>query len=105
MSESVFKDSLAKGGALSQALYNLEFAMRYEVYQNVAMEDLVESDRHTDLFKTQAWTIGVNYYIQKNNAKIQANYIFVDDPSSSSELRGLREVRNDIFVVNFQIGF
>ena len=105
MSDSRFADKLKEGGKLSQALLNLEFLFRYETYQNVAMEDLVRSDRETDQFKTQVWTFGVNYFMMKHNSKIQANYMWVNDPSSGNEARGLREVRNDVFVVNFQFGF
>lgn len=103
MSESIWSDSLAKGGALSNALRNLEFAFRYEQYQNIAVEDPAYPERHTDLFKTKVYTAGVNYYLSGHEAKIQANYMWVDDPQSS--IRGLREVRNDTFVVNFQVMF
>lgn len=105
LSDSIFAEKLKNGGWCARRLHDMEFAVRYETYQNVAMEDLVQSDRHTDLFKTQAYTVGVNYYMRKHDAKIQANYVFVDDPSSGNSLRGLREVRNDVFVVNFQVGF
>jgi len=81
---------------------NLEFAFRYEVYENVSTEDLVIPDSHTDQFKTQAYTFGLNYFIKGHDAKIQANYIIVDDPSSPK--RGIAEVDNNVFVLNFQVG-
>jgi hypothetical protein len=105
LSESRFAEGLKKGGALSRALHDMEFAFRYETYENVEAEDLVQSDRHTDQFKTQVYTAGVNYNLKKYDARIQANYLFVDDPSSGNPIRGFREVRNDVFVVNFQVGF
>jgi hypothetical protein len=109
IADGIFADKLATGGWASRALNNMEFAFRYETYENVAMEDLVESDRHTDQFKTQAVTLGLTYFMKtgsrRHDAKIQANYVFVDDPSSNNELRGLREVHNDVFVVNFQVSF
>jgi len=105
MPESIFAAGLKDGNWAEKALYNMEFAFRYEVYENVAMEDLVQPDRHTDQFKTQAWTMGLNYYLQGRGTKIQANYIIVDDPASANPLRGLREVQNNIFVVNFQLSF
>ena len=108
MSDTIFSEGLSKGGSLGRFLNDLEFAFRYEVYENIAAEDLVQPDRHTDLFKTQAYTFGVNYYIngiKNHNAKIQANYIVVDEPSDGNPDRGLREVRNNVFVVNFQLMF
>jgi len=60
---------------------------------------------HTDNFKTEVWTAGINYYIKGHNAKIQANYNAVDEQSDGNPGRGLREVRNDNFVVNFQVAF
>jgi phosphate-selective porin len=84
-------------------LCNVEFAFRYEVYQNIAGEDLVQPDRKTDLFKTQAYTVGLNYYIKGNDAKVQLNFIDVDDPEDSN--RGLREVHNNVIIAAFQVGF
>ena len=37
--------------------------------------------------KTQAYTAGVNYYIKGYDAKIQANYIWVDEPSDGTPTR------------------
>jgi phosphate-selective porin len=106
MPESIFTENLKKGGTMDRMLTKMEFAFRYEVYQNIAMEDLVNPDRHTDLFKTQAFTAGVNYYLEGRGVKLQANYIVVVDPTSPGQpLRGLRKVQNDVFVVNFQSSF
>jgi len=99
MSDSIFVNDCNK------LLKNVEFAVRYEAYENVMTEDLVEPDTRTDLFNTKALTLGVNYFIKGHDAKIQANYIIVDDPSGESPDRGLREVQNNVFVVNFQIMF
>ncbi|MCY3023939.1 MAG: hypothetical protein NTW87_33590 [Planctomycetota bacterium] len=38
-----------------------------------------------------------------HDAKVQADYIWVKDPSNA--LRGLHDVRNDTFVVSFQLMF
>lgn len=42
-----------------------------------------------------------------NNAKIQLNYNWVDEPNENNNksARGFREVRNDNFVVNFQVAW
>ena len=104
LSKSIFNSDLAKGGELDRMLSNLEFAARYETYQNVSTEDLIEPDRHTDQFATNVITMGMNYYIKgRGTTKIQANYLIVDDPASA--IRAFREVKNNVFVVNFQVAF
>jgi hypothetical protein len=103
--ESIFADRLKNSGGVTNWMNNLEFAFRYEIYQNIAAEDLVRPDREVDLFKTQVVTLGMNYYIKKHDAKIQANYIIVDEPSDHNPNRGLREVNNNMFILNFQVMF
>ena len=62
---------------------------------------------NTDLFKTQVYTAGINYYIKGHNAKIQLNYNVVDEPEGNANgaNREFHQVRNDNFVVNFQVWF
>jgi hypothetical protein len=70
------------------------------------MENLVNPDRHTDLFKTEVFTGGLNYYIEGRGVKLQANYMFVHNPTDPAQPeRGLRQVHNNVFVVNFQSSF
>jgi len=97
--------SLRQGNFAARMLADSEFAMRYEEFENIAMEDLVDPDRKTDLFKTRVVTAGVNYNLRGTQARVQANYIWVDEASDRNPDRGLREVRNDVFVLNFQVGF
>jgi phosphate-selective porin len=100
LSKSVFKDS-APGW-----LKPFEFAARYERFGNVTVGDLVSPTTRTDVFKTDVITAGINYYIKGNNAKIQLNYNWVNEPDNdSNQERSFREVRNDSLVVNFQVGF
>ena len=106
MSDTIWAEHLKCGNGFERVLHDMEFAFRYESYENIAAEDLTQPDRHTDQFKTQAYTAGINYYIKGHDAKIQANYIWVDEPDDdSNQARGLREVRNNVFVVNFQVMF
>ncbi len=105
MPESIFEPSLKKGGVLDKALANMEFAFRYEVYQNLAMENPANPDRNTLQFKTSVYTSGLNYYVSGRGTKVQFNYMIVRDPTSSNPQLGLREVNNNVFVVNFQVGF
>jgi len=101
--ESRFFEELdKKHGRLGKELNKLEFAFRGEAYQNVASENLARPDRNTDLFYTKVYTTGVNYTLNAAT-RFQANYIFVNDPSSHSH--GLGEVKNNVFVLNFQLSF
>ncbi len=83
----------------------VEILGRYEQFQNIETANLVEPWK-TDVFYTRVWTAGVNYYIVGNNAKIQANYNFVNLPADkSSPNRVFHDTRNDSFVLNFQVAF
>ncbi|MCK6472748.1 MAG: OprO/OprP family phosphate-selective porin [Planctomycetes bacterium] len=82
-----------------------EFAYRCETFQNVAVSDLTRPKTRTDVFASTIQTAGVTYYIQGNNAKIQANYMWADEPDAGDGGRGFREVKNDSFVVNFQVAW
>ena len=110
VSDGIFAEKLRGGNSFEKFLYDLEFAFRYEQYQNIATESVNNPDRQTDLFITKAYTAGINYYvnlhggkIRAHDVKIQANYIIVDDPHNSD--RGLREVKNNVFVLAFQVMF
>jgi hypothetical protein len=87
-----------------------EVAFRYEELQNVWVVNSFSAEnptRDTWLFKTRVYTAGINYYIKGHNAKIQANYNVVQDPHGSrmEDAFGMRGVKNDNFVINFQVAF
>jgi len=105
LSDSIFGERLRRGGAASRALERMEFAVRYEAFENIAMEGLVDSDRSVDQFKTRVFTTGINYALSPRNTRLQANYLWVDEATDRHPDRGLREVRNNVFVLNFQVGF
>ena len=96
LSESVLADSAPSW------LKPWEFAIRYEEIQNVWVADL-NNPQATDVFKTRVYTVGVNYYIKKNNAKIQANYNWVENPTTS--VYDFHRVRNNNLMLNFQVAF
>jgi len=104
LSDSIWAEGLENGGGVGGFLKNLEFAFRYEVFDAVVVESSSTPDRNSDIYKTQTVTAGINYYIKGHDAKIQANYIWVDEPEIDNG-RGFREIRNDVFVVNFQVMF
>ena len=116
MSESRWGDSLRSGGLLAKhVLEPMEFAFRYETMQNLFYQDLVNPGRENDIFASQVYTAGINYYIKGHNAKVQFNYNWVieddnnDNPTSNfataANGRQTREVSNNNFVVNFQVAW
>jgi hypothetical protein len=98
ISDSVWADSAPSW------LKPWEFAFRYQTFENVLMADLI-NPAHTDVFKTQVFTGGVNYYIKGHNAKIQLNYNAIKGPQSGDPNRVLHDVDNNSLVVNFQVSF
>jgi hypothetical protein len=81
-----------------------EFAFRYDVFENIEAADLILPN-HTDVFKTEVITVGVNYYIKGHNAKIQLNYMVIDEDDGKDTGASFKEVSNNTFVVNFQVAF
>lgn len=82
-----------------------EFTFRYDVMQNLFLPDLVKPWQQ-DVFKTQVYTAGLNYELKGHNAKIQFNYNWVIEESDVDRgYRQVREVANDNFVLNFQVGW
>ncbi|HYG74318.1 MAG TPA: porin, partial [Planctomycetota bacterium] len=98
ISDSVFCDS-APGW-----IKPFEVALRYDTFENVQVADLTNQN-HTDNFSTNVWTVGLNYYIKGHDAKIQMNYNIVEDPDIDNDARSFHDVKNNSFVVNFQVAF
>ncbi|MCK6474405.1 MAG: OprO/OprP family phosphate-selective porin [Planctomycetes bacterium] len=113
LADSIFGDRLRDSSSTLQKhlLHPMEFTFRYDVMENLFHNDLIDEIRNQDIFKTQVYTAGINYYIKGHNAKIQLNYNWVleednvDQTDGASEVRDVREVRNDNFVVNFQVAW
>jgi hypothetical protein len=119
MSESRWADDLCSGGIFYKSILSpMEFTFRYEAMENLFYQDPTEATplRRMDIFKTQIYTAGVNYYIKGHNAKLQFNYNWViedddnDSPSGAGNFaqgngRQTREVSNNNFVVNFQVAW
>jgi hypothetical protein len=99
LQDSIWADKLNKW------VKPMEFTFRYEAMQNLFFQDLVDPLEKVDLFKTQVYTAGINYYIMGHNAKIQVTYNWVFEETPSNGYRQLREVRNDNFMFNFQVGW
>jgi len=120
LSDSIFADSLNKW------VKPMEFVFRYETMENLFHHNLAAADSSTaaaaagptgntnrklDVFHTTVFTAGINYYIKGHNAKIQANYNWVGEEApnqafgAENQRRLVREVRNDNFVINFQVAW
>lgn len=97
MSESRWADNC------NNWLRPFEFLVRYEQFDNVYVADPANA-AHTNIYQTKVFTPGVNYYIKGHNAKIQANYNIVNNPDGSVTTP-FHDVRNNSFVVNFQVMF
>lgn len=99
LNDSVWADGLPSW------LKPAEFTFRYDVMQNLFLPDLVKFWQQ-DVFKTQVLTAGLNYYLKGHNAKLQFNYNWViEEDDVDRGPRQVREVRNDNFVLNFQVGW
>ncbi len=87
-------------------LKDVEFAFRYQSFQNVLTADLIDPTK-VDVFSTRVYTGGVNYYIKETNAKIQLNYNAVVNPEdhAGGGQRDFHNVRNNSFVIAFQVAF
>ena len=68
--------------------------------EGVLRYDEFDANRDSDNAKTKESTLGLNYYIKGNNAKVQANLVKTDRPTSEGESQDNTELR-----VNFQVAF
>lgn len=82
---------------------NFEVLFRYEQYQNVQVADSRRPDR-TDVYKTTVYTPGVNYHIS-GNTKVAFNYNFLENPVSNNGFYRFHNVKNDNFILEFQVAF
>jgi hypothetical protein len=112
LSDSIWGEDLRNGGAFTKAIEPMEFVFRYDVMQNLFYQDIPQPGNDIDVFKTQVFTGGINYYIKGHNAKIQVNYNWVleegdkDNPNAGGgDIREIREVSNHNLVVNFQVAW
>jgi hypothetical protein len=84
-------------------LNNFEFTFRHEQFETVFTADPANPSR-TNAHLTKVTTTGINYYIRGHDAKIQANYNIVDNPDGSAATP-FHNLRNDSFVINYQVAF
>jgi len=102
-----FADSCwASDGGMPCWLKPVELAARYEMFQDVATANQAEPLQHVQAFYTKVATVGLNYYIKGHNAKVQANYNFVQAPmdhQAATQHFNKPDLNN--FALNFQVAF
>jgi len=105
LSDSIWNDCGMPGW-----LRPFEFVARYEQFQNIWFMDPAYS-RRTNVANTKIVTTGFNYYIKGHNAKVQFNYNWVNESdnhaftTAAGVVSQTREVRNDNFILNFQVAW
>jgi hypothetical protein len=106
-SESIWAERLEAKNFFCRLIQPMEFVARYEVFQNIVTEDLVQPDTHTDLFSTKVLTLGVNAYQSGYRHRVQYNYMFVNEAENKTNngARTLREVKNNVWMVSYQMYF
>lgn len=94
-------DSALLCGCQNSFWRNFEVLGRYESAPNVTIADPVNT-LQTNVYQTKIYTAGLNYYIKGDNAKIQLNYNFCNNPHGPP-LQPFHNVRNDSMILNFQV--
>jgi len=78
-----------------------EFNARFQRYTNVWTQNNSNAYK-VETFATKQGTLGINYYLVGQNAKIQMNYDIVRDPKGQANAR-FHAVKNDFFSMSFQV--
>lgn len=110
LSQSYWGDTLRDSNSafMKHVLEPFEFVARYEAMENLHFIDFLHPQRRTNEAKTEVFTVGCNWYLKGNNAKLQINYNWVDEDQNVDivdDFRHAREVHNDNFIVNFQVAW
>ena len=85
----------------------VELAARYEQYQNVLIANEADATlQGVSAYYSHVATAGFNYYVKGHNAKIQANYNWVEPPMDhQSAAHHFHKTDLNNFVLNFQVAF
>ncbi|MCZ7648997.1 MAG: OprO/OprP family phosphate-selective porin [Planctomycetota bacterium] len=100
LGQSIWADKLESGGWITKYMKDLEFAMRYEEFQNMLIQDDGGGKERTNAYKTSVLTLGLNYYWKGHNVRSQLNYSFVNEVESSPIIR---EVDNNQLILTHQV--
>lgn len=102
LTDSIFAERLSKGGFFNKLVQPVEFAFRYESFENIIVE---KDDQFSDKYRTRVFTAGVNYYVNAYKHRIQINYNNVSERLNLGQHPGLRNVENNMYVMSYQIQF
>ena len=101
-----YKLSDSRWQTLPSCLRKFEFTFRYECMDNLFFHDLVVPERRMNIYETEIYTAGVNYYVKGDSVKLQLNYNWVgEEDEVDRDDRQFREVRNNNLMLNLQVAF
>jgi phosphate-selective porin len=97
----VVQGSFKRGGIYSQLMlqtpWKIEPVVKIERYDpNLD----IENTDHTEYSK-DTWTFGFNYYVN-DWTRIQMNYLYKSETSSSTDISKYNEIKNDMLIVQLQ---
>jgi phosphate-selective porin OprO/OprP len=89
-------------GYFAQLMYNTKFKVmplvKYETYD----QDLDKEDYDHTAFRKSTLTFGLNYYAN-DWVRLQLNYLYNIESSSSSDIVNYNEIPNDMFLMQIQV--
>lgn len=89
-------------GYFAQLMYNTKFKVmplvKYETYDS----DMDKEDYDHTAFRNSTFTFGLNYY-PNDWARVQLNYLYNLESSSSTDITNYNEVQNDMFLLQLQV--
>lgn len=89
-------------GYYAQLMYNTKYKVmplvKYETYDS----DMDKTDYDHTAFRNSTFTFGFNYY-PNDWARVQLNYLYNIETSSSTDITNYNEVPNDMFLLQVQI--
>src|SRR4029079_4619339 len=103
LTDSIFAERLSKGGFFNTLIQPVEFAFRYEKFDNIIVENAAAPDTLTDRYNTKVITAGVNYYVWAYKHRIQVNYMNVREEVNRFHHPGMRNTGNDALIMSYQL--
>jgi phosphate-selective porin len=89
-------------GYYAQLMYNTKWnlmpVVKYETYD----PDMDKEDYDHTAYRQSAFTFGLNYYVN-DWTRVQLNYLYNIESSSSTDITNYNEVPNDMFLVQIQV--
>lgn len=97
----VVKGSFQSSGYYSQLMiqtpWKIEPVVKFESYD----PDMDKDDFDSSAFRQDSWLYGFNYYVN-DWTRIQVNYVYNIEASSSTDISKYNEIKNDMLVLQLQ---